>query len=113
MVIKGEVKMIAIHISDLLEMKASNPTIFELLLGECFSITSNRVLVGKSADDMALTLAPKISNDNVRLMALLEVLLEMVGPKMLGREPRIYRRGPRGGWRRLRLKDLTDLKQCV
>lgn len=53
-------------------------------------------------DSGSVVLDGPASKDAERVAALVDVLQTIYGPRRIGRRVRVYRQGPRGGWRELR-----------
>lgn len=95
--------MKAVRISDLIELCEGNGAfpVSALLADFVKRDSPTLALVEEGAvDGYAVVLDGQAAQDPERLSACIE-LLRKIGRIKLGREPRIYEMGPRGGWRRL------------
>jgi hypothetical protein len=98
-----EVKMKAVRVSDLMQLfEGGGAFPVRALLADFVKKGSPTLaLVDKDAvDGYAVVLDGPAAQDPERLSACIE-LLRKIGRMKLGREPRIYEMGPRGGWRRI------------
>ena len=91
----------AVNMADLLELP---PIIARLLLHDFVSLNSPRVEVERGRiDGFAVVLDGPAARNEARVRALVELLTGPVS-RRVGRPMRVYRRGPRGGWKKVTVR---------
>ncbi len=79
------------------------PLMAILLMGNFCSAQSPTVTVDKGrVDTSAVILDGPAAQDDKRVKGLIELLQTVIGPRKMGRRVRVYREGPRGGWKEVR-----------
>lgn len=99
--------MYAINIADLDELGAAGgDTLIQMLLaGVLCSADSPHVWIDPNRFDTgAVVLDGPAVADEERVLAAIEVL-QLISKRLMGRPIRCYKRGPRGGWGKVKLSD--------
>ena len=94
----------AINLCDLSSLPASpafNPT--ALLLQDFVRAPGAHVQTDRHMiDSGAVILDGPAASDDARVVALIQLLQTVIGPRKIGRRIRCYRQGTRGGWQEIR-----------
>ncbi len=101
---------VAVNICDLDECnsRAASFSMVGILLAEFCSQDSPTFFVDKNmVDTGAIILDGPAAQDQERLVALVELLQTVIGPRKIGRRIRVYVQGPKGGWKEYIFKKET------